>query len=379
MNAVFFYTPRYLDFDYGIHHPLRIARLALTHQLISDCGLFSSPKIKIVETPEATDEELLGFHTASYLEALKKAETGAMSLDLMAYGMGPGDNPVFPGLLSWSRLLSGATLAGAGMVAKGEVPVIFNIAGGMHHAYPSRASGFCYINDPVLGIRHLLKKAQKVLYLDVDAHHGDGVQAAFYHDPRVLTLSLHQDGRTLFPGSGFVSEIGSGEGKGYAVNIPLYPGTNDEIFGFAFQEVVVPLIEAFKPEYLVTQLGVDTFAGDPLANLNLGTGAFCRVLTHLKSLQIPWVAVGGGGYHLGNVARAWTLAWAILSDQALPEEIPVDFIKRFADLEEDLPGTLQDPPPKEPFPVNPRAWEAAKQVVDFLKNTLFPIHGLKAL
>ena len=376
MEAAFIYTNKYLNFDYGPYHPLRIARLALTYQLILSCGLLTNGRVSQIESPEATDQELLAFHTGSYLNALKKADTGDFSVDLLAYGMGPGDNPVFQGLLQWSKLLAGATLAGARMVAQRETFIAFNIAGGMHHAYPDRASGFCYVNDPVLALKYLLSSASRVLYLDIDAHHGDGVQTAFYETPQVLTISFHQNGRTLFPGTGFTYEMGSREGKGYAVNIPLAPGADDEIFLFAFREIAVPIIETYKPEFMVTQLGVDTFSEDPLAGLNLGTRAFSEVVGHLKSLNIGWLALGGGGYNIFNVARAWTMAWAIMSGQTLPEDIPQDFRDRYKDLDESIPMKFHDPAEVQDTGYKERAWQEAREVVSTLKSTIFPFHGL---
>jgi acetoin utilization protein AcuC len=207
-------------------------------------------------------------------------------------------------------------------VAEEKASIAFNIAGGLHHAHANQASGFCYLNDPVLAIYHFLDQGKKVMYLDIDAHHGDGVQWAFYDIPSVLTVSFHQDGGSLFPGSGSANETGRGKGAGYAVNVPMLPGTDDEVFLRGFEYLIPRLMDAFKPDVIVSQLGVDTFVEDPLASLELTTHGFCRVIGYLTEKAPAWVALGGGGYNLSNVARAWTLAWAIMNGVALPDELP---------------------------------------------------------
>jgi acetoin utilization protein AcuC len=167
------------------------------------------------------------------------------------------------------------------------------------------------------------------MYLDIDAHHGDGVQWAFYEDPRVLTVSFHQDGRTLFPGTGDVVETGKGAGLGYSVNVPMLPGTDDAIFWDGFCEIVPPLLDRYRPDVVVSQLGVDTFVDDPLASLELTTSGFCRVVSFLTEKAPAWLALGGGGYDISNVARAWTLAWSIMNGRDLADEIPASFLSGF--------------------------------------------------
>ena len=226
MKTAFLYADKYFAYDYGKSHPLKIERLRLTYDLCTAYGLFSLADAVLVETAPASESAFLRFHTVEYVETLKDASSSRMTRGF-SHGMGPGDNPVFPGLWEWSQLHTGASLQCAELVSKGEVDIAFNIAGGLHHAGPARASGFCYINDPVLAIYHLLDAGKRVMYVDIDAHHGDGVQWAFYEDPKVLTVSFHQDGRTLFPGTGGIGENGRGEGLGYSVNVPLLPGTDD--------------------------------------------------------------------------------------------------------------------------------------------------------
>ncbi len=295
MSVAFVFSEEMMGYDYGPCHPLRIERLGLTMNLIQAYGLLDHPEV-IRVTPKPVGKDILKrFHTPAYLDALEAANSGVAFPGLEQFGIGPGDNPVFKGMYEWSCLIVGASLEAGRLVAEGKARVAFNIGGGLHHARPNRASGFCYVNDPVLLIMQLVDMGLKVVYLDVDVHHGDGVQWAFYDTNKVLTISLHQDGRTLFPGTGAVEEMGRGEGAGYSVNIPLWPGTDDWLYLRAFDEVVIPLIQAYGPDIVVTQLGVDTFHGDPLAALDLTTQGFVRVLEKMRENFPRWVALGGGG------------------------------------------------------------------------------------
>ena len=332
IRTAFLYTREYDRFDYGPRHPLRISRLRLTHQLMDAYGLLDLRNCVYLETHPAKLKELLGFHRQDYLTALENASRGKTSDDLNLYGMGPGDNPAFPGMLEWSLLTSGATLQCAELLSKGEVGIAFNVAGGLHHAAPHMASGFCYVNDPVLGIQALKKNGFRIAYIDVDAHHGDGVQNAFYSDPEVLTVSFHQDGTTLFPGSGFLADVGRGEGRGFSINVPFLPHADDAVFTKAFKALVPPVIDLFDPDVIVAQLGVDSFRTDPLAALDLTTNGFCETVGTLVELKRPFLALGGGGYETSNVVRAWTLAWAIMNDIELPEELPDSVRPAFEDL-----------------------------------------------
>lgn len=341
MGNAFLYTSRYLDFNYGGSHPLKIERIHLTFELCKSYGLLKVPGAQLIQTMPATESEILRFHTPRYVEALKKASEGQAPV-FISYGLGPGDNPVFPGLWEWSLFHTGASLQCARLVAEGKAHIAFNIAGGLHHAIADRASGFCYVNDPVLAILHFLDQGQRVMYLDIDAHHGDGVQRAFYEDPRVLTVSFHQDPRTLFPGTGKAEERGKGSGFGYAVNVPLLPGTDDTVFWEGFSAVVPRLMEQYQPDVIVSQLGVDTFRDDPLAGLELTTNGFSKVISFLTRHARSWVALGGGGYNITNVARSWTLAWAIMNGLDLPDDLPESMIPLLSAAGYSK-GSLRDP------------------------------------
>ena len=369
----FVYTEDYFKYDYGPHHPLRIERLKLTYDLINAYGLLDLPDLIVEKTVPTEPAVLETFHRPEYLDVLRKCSNGRCEAEAaLACGLGPGDNPVFRGMWEWSLLTTGASLQCGRMVAEGGVKLAFNIAGGLHHAMARSASGFCYINDIVVTISDLLSRGLRVAYVDVDAHHGDGVQAAFQETDQVLTVSIHQHGRTLFPGTGFVYETGRGRGQGYSVNMPLYPGTDDEIFLMVFQDLARDLVKAFKPDILVTQLGVDTFRTDPLTNLCLTTNGFTEAVRLFKDLDLPWLALGGGGYHLVNVARAWTLAWAIMNDVDPPDDLPESFINQIKPKGHretqlrDLPLVMERSGREEAISV-------ARQVVETLRETVLPV------
>ena len=331
MKAAFIYSDEFARFDYGFSHPLKPFRLKLTYELIKACGLLAPSDLRLIEPQPARVEDLLAFHTPDYINFLKVSNSGEHYAGADLFGLGPGDNPIFAGMFDWSLLIAGASLKAADIVDSGEAEVAFNISGGLHHAMANHASGFCYINDPVIIIQSLINRGRRVAYIDIDAHHGDGVQEAFFSSDKVLFVSLHETGHALFPGSGFEHEIGLGAGKGYSVNVPLPPETDDELFVHAFAEVVPPLVDAFKPDIVVSQLGVDTFRNDPLAHLNITTNGFCHVVTMIKAMAPKWVALGGGGYDIANVARAWTLAWALMNDTDAPVEIPDLFLQQYPD------------------------------------------------
>jgi len=265
------------------------------------------------EAPEPAGRiELKKFHSARYLHALKTASGGQWQAEALQMGIGTLDCPVFKDMYPYSVLACGGTLTAARLILSGSAKVVFNPWGGFHHAGPERAAGFCYINDVALGCMILAEAGRKVLYLDVDVHHGDGVQGAFYGRSDVMTISFHQNGRTLFPGTGFEDEIGTGQGKGYSVNVPLPVGTYDHAYLQAFRVLVIPLIGAYDPDVIVFELGADGLAGDPLANLYLTNNVYAEIVNHLLSFEKPVLAIGGGGYHIENTVRAWALAWSVL-------------------------------------------------------------------
>ncbi|RJL22536.1 acetoin utilization protein AcuC [Bailinhaonella thermotolerans] len=294
------------SYDFGRGHPLAPVRVELTMALSRELGVLD--RVTLGGCAAAGDERLATVHHRDYIEAVKRvSETGEGDL---SWGLGTADNPVFSGMHEASALVAGATLEAARLVWGGDAEHAVNVAGGLHHAMPGTASGFCVYNDPAIAIAWLLENgAGRVAYVDVDVHHGDGVQAIFYDDPRVLTISLHEHPRTLFPGTGLPTETGADFS---AVNVALPAGTGDAGWLRAFHAIVPPLLREFRPEVLVTQHGCDSHALDPLAHLMLsvdGQRAAYRALHELahETAGGRWVATGGGGYELVQVVpRAWT-------------------------------------------------------------------------
>jgi acetoin utilization protein AcuC len=278
-------------------------------------------------------------------------------------------------MYAYALLVCGASLTAAQHVFEGRMDVAFSPAGGVnHHAHPARASGFGIFNDAAVAIAWLLRQGQRVAYVDIDVHHGDGVEAIFADDDRVLTISLHESTRTLFPGprSGFAEQIGAGRGRGYAVNVPLAPYTDDQTWLWAFHEVVPPLVRAFRPAVLIMQLGVDTHFRDPLAHLHLTTHGFVQAVQTLSGLAARAVALGGGGYHVPTAVRAWSLAYAAMAGRSLLDEVPASFRAEHPEI-----TYLHD---RERPPVDP-AWHRqvrsfAEHSVTTVKRLVFPIHGL---
>ena len=381
MKTAFIYSDEFSRYSYGASHPMRPVRLRLTYELIKAYGLLNLPNTELVDARKATEEEVLLFHTRDYIETLKQADSGNMPKDGWRHGLGFSDNPVFKGVYEWSLYSAGASLQAAELISSGKADIAFNICGGLHHAMKDKAAGFCYLNDAAIAIKYLLGLNKRIVYVDIDAHHGDGVQAAFYDTDRVLTISLHEDGHNLFPGTGFPNEIGIGRGRGYSINLPCPPDTDDEIFVKGFEEIVPLFIKRFKPDILVTQLGVDTFRTDPITHLNLTTNGFEKMVKWFKDLKLPWIALGGGGYNLINVARAWTLAWAIMADKVVDKELPQSYIeaaKQFGFPDHDT-HLLRD----ELFAVaeSGREYiiEEVESVIHILKNDVLPlveaVHG----
>ena len=307
------------DYNFGASHPMAPVRCDLTIRLASDLGVL--PPVAPAEI--ATRAQLETVHAASYIDAVER-EVAAER-----WGLGTEDDPVFEGMHAASAAIAGASIEAARLVGSGEVLHAANVTGGLHHAMPDRASGFCIYNDVALAIRTLLDQGyERIAYVDVDVHHGDGVERVFWDDPRVLTISLHETGQMLFPGTGFARDVGGPDALGRAVNVALPPGTGDAGWLRAFHAVVPPLLDAFAPQILVTQHGCDSHATDPLAHLELsldGQRASYAALHELAHRHCDgrWVALGGGGYSIvGVVPRAWTHLLALVNGSELDPSTP---------------------------------------------------------
>jgi len=334
-RAVFLSTPALWAHGHGVQHPLKPERLQRTFELLQEYGAFDAPNVQVIAPPPATAEELALVHTPDYIEAVRVLSGGGTWTDTreyisaQRYGFGSGDNPIFDAMYETESLKAGSSLTGARLLIEGKCDVAFSYGGGLHHAMASMASGFCVFNDPAVAIQWMVDQGLRVAYVDVDVHHGDGVEAAFYHTDRVLTISLHQDGRTLFPGTGFVHDIGTGDGEGYAVNVPLPPYTDDTAYLWAFHEVVPPLLERFGADVVVSQFGVDTHYQDPLAHLALTTAGHTALFEAFAALAPRWLALGGGGYNIDVVPRSWTLAFGVMAGQTFPDELPPHYRARY--------------------------------------------------
>jgi acetoin utilization protein AcuC len=347
--------PEVRRYDHGPQHPLRPERVLLTWELLRAYGLDGAPGVTVLGAEPASDETIGLVHTPAFIDATRRAghgEDGGWG----RYGYGPGDNPIFPDMHEAASLVCGASVAAAREVVEGRAAHAFNAAGGLHHSMADRASGFCVYDDPAVAIAWMLGRGdvERVAYVDVDVHHGDGVQAIFLDDPRVLTISIHEYAPELgfFPGTGAASERGAGPGEGTAINVPLPPGTDDDGWLRAFREIVPAAVRAFDPDVLVTQLGCDTHRTDPLAHLGLTTRAYREAGRELHDLAHAaaggrWVATGGGGYRWATVVpRAWTIYAAEMAEATLADELPSSWVELASALAgEPVPTTLSEADP----------------------------------
>jgi acetoin utilization protein AcuC len=317
------------QYDFGPGHPMNPLRLALTVRLARDLGVLDRRGVRVTPPFMADDNLLASVHSRAFIDAVRRAGADPGQPDF-AHGLGTEDVPCFAGMHEVSALIVGGTVAAARAIWDGSVTHGVNVAGGLHHAMANAASGFCVYNDVAVGIQAMLDAgAERVAYVDVDVHHGDGVQAIFYEDPRVLTISLHESPRTLFPGTGFPDEVGGAGAEGTAVNVALPPGTGDTGWLRAFHAVVPPILRAWQPQVLVSQHGCDSHAADPLAHLALTVDGQRASYLALHALAHElcdkrWLATGGGGYALVDVVpRAWTHLLAIAAGAPIDPEEPV--------------------------------------------------------
>ncbi len=328
-------------YDFGSSHPLRPERVLITYDRIEQLGLDALADVEILHSRSAADAEILQAHDEEFVRTVQRIDSGEVPASAgFEFGLGTGDNPIFRGMHVASAAVCGASITAAEAVASGRFLHAFNPAGGLHHARRREASGFCIYNDPAVAIAKILELQPdwRVIYLDVDVHHGDGVQWIFYDDPRVATISFHQSGRYLYPGTGFEDETGAGAGRGTSINVPLNPFTGEDDYLWALERVLTSVAEAFRPDVVVTQLGSDTHHGDPLANLGLTMAAYPRMarLVHdtiHQHAEGRWVATGGGGYQAETVVpKVWCMFFAEMCEAAgvipsewledrLPEEV----------------------------------------------------------
>jgi acetoin utilization protein AcuC len=387
-----------IGYDFGPGHPLAPVRVELTMRLARDFGVLTWPGVTVAAPKAATDDELELVHDPAYIAAVRRAGgtgPGIPGPDGMppeaaevSFGLGTADDPVFPRMHEASALVAGATLAAARAVWSGSAQHAASIAGGLHHAMADHASGFCIYNDPAIAIAWLLGQGvERIGYVDIDVHHGDGVQAAFYNDPRVLTISMHEHPATLFPGTGRPSESGGSGAEGYAVNVALPAGTGDGAWLRAFHAIVPPLLRSFRPQVLVSQHGCDTHRLDPLANLELtidaqrAAHAAIHQLAH-ETAGGKWLLTGGGGYELVQVVpRTWTHLLAEAAGRPIDPQEPTP-----AAWQEFVPQRTGRIAPREmtdgasgeyvPFEAGFDPADPADQAIVATQKAVFPLHGL---
>ncbi len=365
-KPLFVYDDQLLSYKFHENHPFNQQRLRMTVELLQAWDVLLDSQL--VAPVAATDEQLLLNHSAEYVEMVKKAgiyasEHGGQTdrnddgngydvPDLFtSHGLGTEDTPMFEGMHKVAALIAGGSILIGDRVMKGEIEHGVNFSGGLHHAFEDRASGFCVYNDASVLIHHLVKNYQaKVLYIDTDAHHGDGVEASFYQSLEVMTVSIHETGRYLFPGTGFVSDRGAGKGYGYSVNIPMDAFTEDESWLDAFQQVMERVFSFFRPDVIVSQHGCDAHWFDPLTHLCLTTESYRRIpqwiheWAHTYS-EGRWIALGGGGYDIWRVVpRAWAMVWLAMNDLPIEDRaMPEAWLNKWQALSpEKMPQSLFD-------------------------------------
>ena len=380
VDYAFIYDPHLSAYELSEAHPFKPVRLELTRSLLEAAGLLLPEHLR---NPEPTNEaHLLRLHDADFVRAVKAVSRGEGVDNAYSYGLGTGDNPIFPNMHEAIMGVCSATVTAVDLVASGKVQRAVNLSGGLHHAHAAQASGFCLYNDLALGIEHAMRVyGMRVAYVDIDAHHGDGVQGLFYEQDNIMTISLHESGRYLFPGTGHTYEVGKDAGRGLSVNMPLEPYTEDSSYLAVFEAVVPTALRAFKPDLIVLQAGADMHYYDPLADLKLTVAGMAQSYERMSELadelcEGRLVATGGGGYDpYRTVPRAWALLWAAVSRQKMPDELPKGWLEQWQSRSPvELPTKLQDD--TQTWNPTPRRADIASHnsaVVKRLMNALEPI------
>ena len=374
-RAAFVYTDDYADYHLSDTHPLQQKRLLMTCRRLETQGAFLLPDSHLITPVAATEAELRRVHSPEYLDTLKRLSAGDFIPDKKDFGFGTLDNPPFPGMWEATLLYAGGSLDCARLVRHEGFDAAFNVSGGLHHARRERAAGFCTVADVSLTAYYLLDSgAKRIACVDIDAHHGDGTQAFFYDDPRVLTLSIHETPETLYPRvSGYAEEIGEGAGLGFNANLPLAPGSGDVAYAEAFGEAFLPLLTAFDPEYILLQVGADAHYADPLTHLGLTSRGWLSLTESVIALGRPVIALGGGGYNLDTVARLWTLLYGALSKQTFPDSLH----DATAPSEADRNAVFQEIYVKRRGTTRGVSMEDyARRSIEIVRQQVFPYHGL---
>jgi acetoin utilization protein AcuC len=371
MRSAFIYSKEFANFKAYKGHPWLFERSEVVYQLCTRLHLLDYEWMSIYDPKPADTEELLRFHTRKYIDLLKTANHGVSQRQWLWYGLGTTESPVFKGVYDYHALAAGATLLGSELIDEGKANIVFSPTGGFHHAGKDFASGFCYINDIVLVIKKWLRRRKRVFYIDIDAHHGDQVQEAFYSTSKVMTVSFHESGHTLFPfKTGFEDEIGRRSAKGYTINVPLPENTSDEEFLWAFDKIFLPAVQTFHPDVVVAVLGADVLFSDPFSHLQLTNSAISKAAQTIVQFSPKLLVLGGGGYVLENIARTWALAWAIMNDVGPREEDLAAFGGMFWG---DGLSSLNDRPHFLPDNIRKKTQTEIQRVVQTIEKSVFPI------
>ncbi len=374
LHAVFLYSEDWDKINYPEDCPFDTGRAGKTRSTLKSMGLLGGKKCREIIPAKASQIEMEKFHERIYLNAIREAEKGNLTPEAFAMGIGTPDCPVFHSMFEYFSLAGGASLTGARLILSGEADIVFNPAGGFHHAGPKYASGFCFVNDIVLAALELIAAGKRVLFLDLDVHHCDGVQNAFYERNDIMTISLHESGKTLFPGTGFENECGAGKGVGFSINLPLPVGTYDAAYKKIFMEAALPLIKAFAPEVFIMELGMDALAGDPLAHLHLTNNAYVDIIKEILKLGKPILATGGGGYNAAAAARGWALAWSVLCGED-EHDLGIGLGGVMLETSEWL-GGLRDRILVTDAVIRRPVDAEIDRVIRFIRGNIFPLHGL---
>jgi len=327
----YFYNPDVGNFHYGPNHPMKPHRLALTHNLVLHYGLYK--KMRCYKPRPATLEDLLRFHSPDYVSFLANVTPERLSsydeVSLRRFNIGD-DCPIFDGLYDFCSLYAGGSIEAAVKLNNGLCDIAVNWSGGLHHARRDEASGFCYVNDIVLAVLELLKYHPRILYIDIDIHHGDAVQEAFYVTDRVMTVSFHKYGNNFFPGTGDISEIGARMGKYYSLNVPLQDGIDDINYHYIFKPIIQNVVETYRPTAIVLQCGADSLGSDRLGCFNLSLKGHGECVSYVQTFGLPTLVLGGGGYTIKNVARCWTYETSLVLNEEISNELPFnDYFEYF--------------------------------------------------
>lgn len=379
-DSVFIYSPSYQTYMFHQEHPFNQQRVLLTYDLLKTIKAFDDGDI--VSPRLAKEEELALVHTEDYIQAVKLAGAGKLPVEEgESYGLGTEDTPVFAGMHEAASLLVGGTLTAADWVMSGRAQHAANLGGGLHHGFRGRGSGFCIYNDSAVAIQYIQKKYRaKVLYIDTDAHHGDGVQFTFYDNPNVCTLSIHETGRYLFPGTGQIQEKGSGKGYGYSFNIPLDAFTEDDSFLEAYETAAAEVAAYFQPDVIISQNGADAHYYDPLTHLSATISIYKEIprLAHTLAHQYcggKWIAVGGGGYDIWRVVpRAWARIWLEMKGIDPGDDIPAEWTAKWQkQCPVTLPSSWSDP--ANLYPPIPRKPEITEKNAQTVSKALYAIRS----